>query len=367
VEILSKGFVLPRNHQEGELAAGDPVTYLNRVISAKEARANATTARIQSVNPAATPVTPTTSTPSGPKYPLVVISFAENPTMKFVLPTPFAYMSFRPEAASLTNGQSINSLPVVRKRGRMICSTFLPSKGWCRWMSPSSESTRKRKSRTEIPVSSEKPFGLAGMVVPPGSIEPVNIRFEDMAEQTWMHLSKIARIVDDCLADERAEDKKKLELDKKREEEKKRRDDEKEAEKQKLREKEEEQRAEREKVTQVAATEEQDEDIEDVIVVRSTVPTEPAPPVPADSGSAVAGTAPEDHPDHPSKRPKRDIKRKRWSEGEEADAERPKQKTPRQEHKEDVVEDDDPEKSFKSRVFKQLVSSLITMSLRYAS
>ena len=252
----------------------------------------------------------------------------------------------------------------------MLFSTFLPSKGWGRWTpenEASSESARKRRrkdfsshARLGLP-KEDRDFSLGGCTIPPGAVEPVTIRFEDMGEYTWFALKAVEKETETCLEQRR----RRLEQEKEKEVERAKKTAEK--------------KNEAELVVPAVGTENGTDDSErkmeaedeDMIVCQkpgTASVKKVAPAVEPEKTTTIVETAPADvpEPSGPSpKRPKRDSKKKRWSDGEEdivptsINARTAKAATNHVEPEDEaVVEGDDPSKSFKARVFNQLVSRL---------
>jgi hypothetical protein len=390
VEILNGGWDLPDHIVLAERAAGDAMGYLRsgprRLVvngialgvgglplkplpsTKTKAKSAASASKKTSTSIARPPAPAPPATPAGPtapvpEYPLLLISFAENPALKFVLPVPLAYMSYTPNDVPEFETAPQPSTPTPQRNGRMLCSTFLPSRGWGRWEPENATSTdqarkRRRKdhsahARLGLP-KEDKEYMIGGCTVPPGPVEPLTIKFEDVTSSTWTTLSRVAKEVEECLEERRR--KQEVEREKEVERFKARKialekAEQAEAEKkQEDKDKEDVQMADpasggsevaREGSTSVSMPKESVED--DMIVVQATeITADPSP-----------------------KRPKRESKKKRWSDGEEetvkpsaASRQKVSVSTRQIELEEEVaVDGDDPSKSFKARIFNQLVSS----------
>lgn len=389
VEIFNAGYELPEDSERAERAAEDVRAYIRGGAKRRQVQQGAKVI-LPVVNPVSAPRPtladlPTTAgpkpktmieTPSAPipEYPLILISFAENPSTKFVLPFPFSYLSFRPTGPPCTSWTLPPPPGIIRpilntsRRGNMLLSTFLPSKGWGRWKAEneaSSELARKRRRKDLGPHArlglprEDKEFSLGGCTVPPGTVEPVTMRFEGVAEVTWLALRGVEREVERCLEERRE----RLAREKEREVERVKKMAEKKKEEEVVVPKAGE---EGEKEGKKLENDEKEEDGDTIVVLRpgtsvsKLVPERPLAATPTPEPAPTPSLEVE-NPSH--KRPKRDSKKKRWSDGEEdvlptTPTLKVKSGANRlvELEEEVAVEGDDPGKSFKARVFNQLVS-----------
>jgi hypothetical protein len=433
VEILDKGYDLPLDRALAERAAGDVMGYIRsgakkrpgvgtgRLVMPAVATKTATASPSMVCTPSKTGPVPGKPLPPVPDYPLILISFAENPAVKFVLPFPFAYISYHPTESTppvpsilpvtlppppvLSQGsRTPTTTPAVRpvpgRTGHMLLSTFLPSKGWGRWFpenEATSESARKRSRRkdpsahTRLGLPKEdRDYSIGGCTIPAGGVEPLTIRFEDMAEVTWMGVRVVGREMEVCLEARR----KRLEKEKEKEAERNKKT----AEKQKEVQvqvpaevaKEGEKKGDTIETQKPGGDKNEDDDliviqkpgladnqsntagndegkVDDTIVIQEPGATDDGKVTPANTN--VTESTPKDKAEAAdsaglsTERPKRDSKKKkRWSDGEEDILPNKSFKSGRSTAKQAELEDelgvegDDPNKSFKARIFNQLVS-----------
>ena len=392
VEILNGGWDLPDHVGLAERAAGDAMGYLRsgprrlvvngialgvggmplrplattttkpKTKSSASVNKKVSTAIARPPAPAP-PAIPAGPTAPVPEYPLILISFAENPALKFVLPVPLAYMSYAPtDVPGVETAPQPAAATAFQRNGRVLCSTFLPSRGWGRWEPENAHSTdqarkRRRKdhsahARLGLP-KEDKEYMIGGCVVPPGPVEPLTIKFEGVTSSTWTTLNRVANEVEECLAERR----RKQEVER-----------EKEVERVKAR------KMALEKAEQAEAEKKQEvQDKEDVEMVgpasggsegvREESTSVLMPKDPGEADMIVVYTT-ETTADPSPKRPKRESKKKRWSDGEEETVkpsvpsrQKASVSTRQIELEEEVaVDGDDPGKSFKARIFNQLVS-----------
>jgi hypothetical protein len=172
---------------------------------------------------------PQPSTAQDPRFPdlslpppVLLLSFPENPSDKFVIPTELAFISYKKAAGDVKTPTPF---------GKILISTFIPAAGWPKWVPPSTKrpetpanggvpqdlptgsageggsfraiqkGNKKAKVEVEGPPSdlpcADKPFGpVGGVIIPPGNVQPITVVLEHVHQHCWHLVSRILFLID---------------------------------------------------------------------------------------------------------------------------------------------------------------------------
>lgn len=187
MEIITQGYLVPEGEAESLVAVSDA-----RKFMASNPPKRPVTRQVEQTSAVANMQGKTVTADAALKkeqeepkvsaqalgYPLLLMQFAENPTLKFIIPVQLSYISLIAAQRAQYGAQP---------RGAISLATFLPYRGWGKWSysdacdnaTPSKK--RKRGEQGDLPTR-DKDFKLGGFNIAPGPVEQLLITFTGVPE-----------------------------------------------------------------------------------------------------------------------------------------------------------------------------------------
>lgn len=157
------------------------------------------------------------------KAPLLLLSFKENPSTKFLVPVQFSLMEFCQMKTPTATQQSMTT-DLAPETIDLLITMFLPCRGWGRWekapdltRSYRTVTTRRKKGNSyaesasqdkmlrPLPVDSKSDFGpIGGISIPAGMLEPVEIALTGLTQSTCTRVRALATEIENFDSKEEA-------------------------------------------------------------------------------------------------------------------------------------------------------------------
>lgn len=152
------------------------------------------------------------------KAPLLLLSFDENPSTKFLVPVQLSVIAYSRSKSAITRSPTTTTRQQIpqTENDTMSISMFLPCRGWGKWENAPDLTrtyrtiTTRRKQGNDYPDSSsghkmlrplpadpKSDFGpIGGISIPAGMLEPVTVTLSGLAPNTYARVRTLAREIE---------------------------------------------------------------------------------------------------------------------------------------------------------------------------